>query len=173
MISLQGQSRQSASDTPDDRTALALFLKPYHNLISAFRALDPQQQAPDINRCMTTIHEFLSRSSPTFGAAFAEAQALCDVYQSFSQTAELLMNSRQKYYDKDVNSTVESMTTMLKKIPDLDIKSPSAFTRCAKLVEKDMLQAIDLAKSIISSIEKDANEFICTVDSLCSRWSDA
>lgn len=157
-----------------DRATLKLFLHPYQNIISVFEQVrkDSDSSISKVDQqkaCLEKIYGLLAKCSE-FHEAFPSAEPFVEFFDGLASHATNLFNSRKSFYEKDAQLVSTQLSSMLKKIPELDPEDTSKFVASVKSHEKSLLTECQKANQIISAIEEDMHAFTCIADDICSSF---
>lgn len=171
-LCLRGLYSKKATDFPDDRKALSPFFKAFWQLEKHLKTGSDKLSIPT-KEVLTGIHGWLVEGNQQFKDAFASISSLEDIYQSHSIQVQSLWAKRINAYSESAAKLVESLSPVLKKIPDLNIQNLTGFISQVKPSEKTILTACDSARDLHAAIKVDSEAFECQPDDLCSNLNES
>ncbi len=178
-VAVQGRAGEILSTDTDQRNDLAKFLRPMHQLTSAFlKSKSPGVSTTDANgperqsACLSLIYKMLCKPNSSFIAAFPNFGLFEEMIKSLMSRATKVLHDRQSVYDNDARETVEKLQNSLKTIPQVKPADMEPFVTQAKAVSKVLLSSTDLAFEIIGSVESDAAAFGCNTSNICEQYTE-
>eukprot|EP00435_Cladocopium_sp_Y103_P048967 s1547_g14.t1 len=117
--------------------------------------------------CLTTVFKLLHADSPDFQKAFADQGSFENEFSCLKAAVMELVEKRRAVYERDAKTTIANLSSIQKKVPEVDPESLGPFVSCVKTHQKKLLESTDLAAEIVGAIAQDSSAFGCDPKKLC------
>ena len=124
------------------------------------------------NDSFNKMYQTWSTYSSAFKASFPSVNDLAGFFGKMVASGCSLKEERKAIYEKNGQSAIDELATLMKPVPQVDPNDTSAFVAAVKSIEKKLLGQCDIIMEILNSIKHDAAAFGCNELDICSIVKD-